>query len=1260
MTSGYYRFPTIHQDTIVFVSEDDLWSVAAQGGVARRLTSNLGETSYPTLSPDGVHLAFIGREEGSPEIYVMPAEGGSARRLTYLNSNCRVVGWSRDGASILFTSNYGQAVPAEMALFAVAAHGGNGEITPLPYGAARSIGYGPRGVVLGRNTGDPARWKRYRGGTAGHLWIDRNGDGEFVRFLAEIRGNITSPMWLADREKPEDEGRIYFVADHEGIGNLYSCRPDGGDLRRHTDHEDYYVRNPSSDGTNIVYHAGADLFVYRPQDDRAARVAVVYHSPRVQRNRKFVDAGRYMDGYHLHPSGQATALTTRGKAFAFFNHEGAVLQYGKRDGVRYRHPEWLHDWRRLLLVSDETGEETLEIYGEQPFTAPERLEGLEIGRVVALKGSPTEDKVALSNHRHELLLVDLKRRQVTVVDRSPYRNMAGFDWSPDGRWLAYSFAATSRTSEIRLYHLPDEETEAVAEAAQPGEALPLTTLGERHTVTRPVLHDVRPAFDPEGKYLYFLSYREFNPVYDGLHFDLGFPWGMRPYLLTLRADLANPFVPGPDLGGDDEHDEHDGGHDDEQDDAYDEDDHDEDGYGEPEPDDGDESAEDEGGEDEEGQEEDEEGYDDADDGDDYDDDYDDDFDDGAPVARTAHGETAGAAAPNGQEGAGKAHDADRKQERKPKLLRIDLEGIERRVIAFPVPDGRYGQIAGIPGKALFTVFPIHGQLDGDSDWDDEEPEAGSLRAYDFKEYKSETLAENVSSFDLSANRKKLIYAGRNQLRVINAGEKAPGGGGATRKSGWIDLSRVKVSVDPQSEWEQMFREAWRLQRDHFWTEDMAQVDWRAVYHQYFHLIPRVSTRAEFSDLMWEMQGELGTSHAYEFGGDYRPRPYYGQGFLGAALTWDAQAQGYRVGELVLGDPWDMHSNSPLAAPGVDIRPGDVIVAINGQPLSQEVGPAQLLVNQAGHEVLLTLLPRPDAGKKKPAVPAEEAHKLEQVVVLPGSGMAQDEPGAQAAPGDSAPGGAGPDAAQPELPGYRSVVVRAIADEAPARYRRWVENNRCQVHEATGGRVGYVHVPDMGAQGYAEFHRGYLAEVDRDALIVDVRYNGGGHVSQLILEKLARRRLGYDLSRWGGLVPYPMESVAGPLVALTNEHAGSDGDIFCHSFKMMKLGPLVGKRTWGGVIGIAPQHALVDGTVTTQPEYSFWFEDVGWNVENYGTEPDIEVEITPQDYRAGRDPQLQRAVDEALRLLAGSPKKMPELTGKPSRALPKLPPRTPIP
>jgi tricorn protease len=196
---------------------------------------------------------------------------------------------------------------------------------------------------------------------------------------------------------------------------------------------------------------------------------------------------------------------------------------------------------------------------------------------------------------------------------------------------------------------------------------------------------------------------------------------------------------------------------------------------------------------------------------------------------------------------------------------------------------------------------------------------------------------------------------------------------------------------------------------------------------------------------------------------------------------------------------------------------------------------------------------------------------------------------------------------------------------------------------------------MGPRGYAEFHRGFLAEVEREGLIVDVRYNGGGHVSPLILEKLARRRVGYDTSRWSEEPePYPPDSVLGPQVAITNENAGSDGDIFSHGFKLLGLGPLIGKRTWGGVIGIWPRHTLVDGTATTQPEFSFWFQDVGWGVENHGTDPDIEVDIRPQDYRKGFDSQLERAITEVTRLLEAKPPRVPTFEGRPSRARPKLP------
>jgi tricorn protease len=1251
MTIGYYRFPTIHKERITFVSEDDLWEVPVSGGVARRLTANLGSITYPFYSPDGASLAFVGREEGNSEIYAMPAEGGEARRLTYLGSDCRVLGWSRDGSRILFMSAYGQAHRGEYEIYQVAAGAANGAVEKLPYGPARSLDFGPNGgVVLGRNTGDPARWKRYRGGTAGHLWLDSNGDGDFQPFLPGVAGNIASPMWIVNgNASGAAAGRIYFVSDHEGIGNLYSARPDGSDLTRHTDHDDYYARNPASDGQRIVYHAGADLFVFDPADGTSRKVEVTCRSPRVQRNRKFINASRYLDSAGLNPTGTAIAITTRGKAFAFHNQEGAVIQLGERDGVRYRLADYLNDGKRLLLVSDASGEERLEIHSREPGVAPKLLDNVEFGRAIDYSVSPTHDRVALTNHRHELLLIDLESQAVTVVDRSLFQRIGGVDWSPDGRWLAYGCSATHQTTEIRLYRLADPE--AADESLREGKVFP---------VTRPVLRDVRPAFDADGRYLYFLSYREFNPVNDTLSFALSFPRGVRPYLITLQADLPNPFIPQPEEEPEEDEDEED---DDELEDDEEDEAGDEDGI-----DDGDEEDDDRLPLDDDLEGEDPDEY-----PGDLDDDLD-DFDDeegdneslsfsrfaAARVRRWTGGDENNL---NGEEAAtqekqkdgkpsGDGKDGDKDKEgkaKKKKFIRIDLDGIADRVLAFPVPEGRYGRVAGAPGKALFTILPIKGSQEDDDEEEDGNGGDGLLRAWNFKEFRCDTLVDGVQSFALSRNRKKLIYLAHGRLRVIPAGEKPASETGSPRKTGWIDLGRVKVSVDPQSEWEQMFREAWRLQRDHFWNEEMSEVDWQTVYHRYFPLIQRVSSRSEFSDLMWEMQGELGTSHAYEIGGDYRPRTSFNQGFLGADAVWDEAANGYRLENFILGDPWDDQAHSPLAAPGVSVRPGDLLVAVNGQPVSAAVSPAQLLVNQAHEEVMLTIWRKEERPKEATETPETAAPEAE----TPGK-LTADK---QTADGDDSEKKEGKRRKRKEDNGLRTVTVQTLSSEQAARYRAWVNSNRQRVHEASNGQVGYVHIPDMGSSGYAEFHRGYLAEVDKPALIVDVRFNGGGNVSSLLLDKLARRRLGYDLERWGGYTPYPKESVAGPLLALTNEHAGSDGDIFSHSFKMMGLGPLVGKRTWGGVVGIWPRHALVDGTVTTQPEFSFWFEDVGWSVENYGTDPDIEVDITPQDYRAGRDTQLERSIEEILKLLeAKPPMQPPDASNRPSRALPKLPPR----
>ncbi|GIX05777.1 MAG: tricorn protease [Candidatus Poribacteria bacterium] len=1088
--AGYYRMPTIHGETIVFVCEDDLWAVSVGGGVPRRLTASVGAVKTPLFSPDGRWLAFSARDEGPWEVYLMDGLGGEPRRLTYQGANAEVAAWTPEGDSIVYSSNAAQPFPHVAQLWRIEAQGGE----PILYewGPSDRIAFGPNGaLVLARHARrDPSWWKRYRGGTAGQLWIDRDGSRNFVR-LTPANGNFTSPMWIGER--------IYFLSDHEGIGNLYSCLPDGSDLRRHTHHEEYYARNATTDGRRIVYHAGAEIYLYDVETDTSRKVEIEYRSPRVQRQRKFVSTGQYLQEYMPHPDGHALALTVRGKPFTFANWEGAVVQHGVPQGVRYRLTQWLNDGKRLITVSDADGEERLEILTVDGSEPPRRFAELDFGRPIGLEVSPVADAILLANNRMELWHVNLETGEAKRLDHSEYGTIRGASWSPDGQWIAYGIRTGDHVSQIRIVHVES---------------------GEIHEVTHREFFDFSPTWDPDGNYLYFLSYREFNPVYDALQFELSFPQAMRPMLITLRADLPDPFVPQPRPLQE---------------------------KPEKKNNDGDKQAKEETKSPEEEQKETE------------------------------------------QEA----------KEKKPKPVRIDFEGIRWRVRAFPYPEGIYSPLFGLSGKVIFASYPKRPSFR--SPGTGEEGPQGTLHLYEFKDQRKEVLVTGISDFELSRDRTTLVYRAGDRLRVIKAGEKPPEdkNGGFTRRSGWVDLNRVRCAVVPAEEWRQMYREAWRLQREYFWTPDMSGVDWELVYRRYLPLLERVATRTEFSDLMWEMQGELGTSHCYEMGGDYRPGPNYALGFLGADLRYDPETDAYRIVHIVRGDPWNEEAHTPLGRPGVNVQEGDLLLAINGQRLSRELPPGAALLNLANQEVELTVR---SADEEKP----------------------------------------------------RTVTVRTLPDEYPPRYREWVARNREYVHEKTEGQVGYVHIPDMGPRGFAEFHRGYLAELDYPSLLIDVRHNRGGHVSSLLLEKLARRRIGYDVQRWGKPIPYPYESVMGPMVALTDENAGSDGDIFSHCFKLMKLGPLVGVRTWGGVIGISPKSTFVDGGRTTQPEYAFWFVDVGWGVENYGTDPDIEVPYRPQDYLAGVDPQLDKAIEVILQLIAESPPQLPDFSERPRLTLPELP------
>ena len=1030
-------------------------------------------------------MAFSSRDEGPLEAHVVDSDGGEVRRLTWFGGMTTVVGWTPDGSSVLVSSDHQQPFPSLMSLWSVPLDGG--PPTALPFGPARSIAYAPsgRGVVIGRNTTDPARWKRYRGGTAGQLWVDRHGQGDFVK-LIELDGSVAVPMWIGSR--------IFFISDHEGHGNIYSCTPTGRNLQRHTDHSDFYARYPSTDGVAIVYHAGADLWRLDVDAKHPERLDVTLSSSRPNRSRKFEPATRHLESIDLHPLGQSLAATARGGVYTMDLWEGAPRGLSPGSDTRDRLATWLPDGERLVAISDASGEERMVVFRADGTEARRSLSA-DIGRPHWIEAAPAgADRVALINQRQEVMVVNVRSGQAKVIARSSDRRPAGLSWSGDGRWLAYGADVTTRTSAIFVHD---------------------TTTGRTHQVTSGDFVDGYPSFDPEGRYLYFLSWRTFNPVSDGAFFDFGFPKGCRPYVIPLAEGTPSPFTiehqPARPVG--------------------------------------------------------------------------------APSAPSADGNSNGTS--NG---------SSAPEDTPTPPVEITIKGITQRVVAAPVSEARYTAVRGAVGRMFLSSVPVAGAL-GDSWRAGLSGPRGLLQAYDYAKAKVEKVVDGISSFTVSTDGKVLGLRVGTKFRAVPVAFKEENSGPEdhNRETGWVNLGRLRVEVDPGAEWAQMTAEAWRLQRDQFWTEDMSGVNWKAVYKRYAPLVDRVGSRSEFSDFMWEMQGELGTSHAYELGGDYQPSHSWHQGFLGVDLEFDRRADTWRIGRIPEGDSWLPAATSPLAVPGLDVATGDRLLAVDGGSVDKTTTPAQRLTDRAGRAVELTV----KRGRRK----------------------------------------------------ERRIAVKTLPSEGALRYRDWVETNRRTVHEATGGKAGYLHLPDMGARGYSEFHRYFPVEVTRQGLVIDVRFNGGGNVSQLLLQKLLRRRIGYDETRYGeSFVPYPADSPLGPMVAITNEHAGSDGDIFSHAFKMYDLGPLIGTRTWGGVVGIWPRHSLVDGTITTQPEFSYWFEDVEWDVENYGTDPDIVVEYPPQDYAAGRDPQLARGISEVMAQIGALDVRYPDLKARNTRKIPKLPPR----
>ena len=524
-SSGYLRYPHIHGDLLVFAAEEDIWLAPADGGRAWRLSADHAQVSYPRFARDGSRIAWASWRDGNPEVYTADAEGNDAGRLTYWSDpRTRVTGWTRAG-EVLAVSATSQPETYLTWAYAVPLEGSPPR--RLPFGPVVDLALEETGSALltGRMNNEPAYWKRYRGGTSGKLWIATDQDPLFTRVLADLDGQLSAPMLIG--------GRLFFLSDHEGTGNIYSCALDGSDLRRHTDHDGRYARNPSTDGQRIVYHVAGDIWTLDgPDAPEPRKLDITLGSPAVGRAPRLVSAKDHLGSLDTDETGQASVVEVRGTVHWLTHRDGPARALYVDPGARARLPRVLGDTGQVVWVTDAAGDDALEIASvtDEPETETVRLAQGLLGNVLSLAASPDGATVAAAAHDGRLLAVDVTSGQVTELAASDNGAIGGLSWSPDSAWLAWSQPGIRPLARIRMARIAGREGGVEVEVID---------------VTDGRFTDTDPVFSLDGLYLAFISRRSFDPVYDAQTFDLSFPFGSRPYLVPLAAQTPSPFGPLP-------------------------------------------------------------------------------------------------------------------------------------------------------------------------------------------------------------------------------------------------------------------------------------------------------------------------------------------------------------------------------------------------------------------------------------------------------------------------------------------------------------------------------------------------------------------------------------------------------------------------------------------------------------------------------------------------------------------------------------------
>ena len=1070
--SRLLRFPTIYEGQIVFAYAGDLYSVSSTGGVARKLTSHEGYESFPRFSHDGQWIAFTGQYDGNTEVYIMPSGGGEPRRLTFtatlgrddisdrMGPNNIVMGWKHTESEIVFRSRMKSYNPFNGQLFLVSKKGTLPVQIPVPRGGFCSFSPDDGQMAYNRIFREFRTWKRYRGGMADDVWI-YDFETRSVENITNHPAQDIIPMWHGNR--------IYFLSDRDDDVvqrmNLYVYDLETKTTRKLTEFTDFDIKFPSLGKEAIVFENGGFIYLFHLDTEKAEKVTISIADDHLLARRTLKDVSGNIRSWEISPDGKRALFGARGEVFTVPAEHGPTRNLTQTSGIHERNAIWSPDGKWITYISDATGEDEIVIRPQDgKGEAVQITQGGETYKYRVL-WSPDSKKLLWSDRRQRLRYVNLENKAVADVARAKAFEIRDYSWSPDSRWIAYTLPEAEGMNRIYLYSLEDKRST---------------------TVTESWYASSQPVFSRDGKYLFFVSNRDFNPIYSWTEWNHAYRDMSRIYLVTLNKSVASPFKPKSDEV----------------------------------------SIEEEKKED---------------------------------VKKE------------------KKKKDDTTEEKKDEIrLQVDEDGLSSRIAALPIQASNYFALASV-GNALY--YGRNGSRD----------ERSMLLMYDLENQKETELGQ-VDGYEISADGKKMLVVQRRQYAIIDLPKSK------VQVEKHLDLSDMRVLLEPRAEWAQVFDECWRQMREFFYAPNMHGLDWRAVGDQYRPLVAHVSHGADLTYVIGEMIGELNAGHTYVSGGDM-PRPERIQtGLLGAEIERDDGSGTFRIRSILRGQNWTRTHRSPLTEIGVDVKEGDYVLAVNGESTAGMSNLYEALVSRAGKQVTLRVNGSPVEG------------------------------------------------------GAREVVVVPIADEASLYYYNWVEKNIRKVNEATDGKVGYLHIPDMGPRGLNEFVKYFYPQLRKKALIIDVRGNGGGNVSPMIIERLRREIAMVDMARNTIPGPDPNDMIWGPKVCLMDEFSASDGDLFPYRFKKYKMGKLIGKRSWGGVVGIRGSLPLLDGSSLFKPEFAPYDESgKNWIIEGIGVEPDIIVDNDPGKEFAGIDEQLDRAIEVILDELKTEEKTIPPVPPYPDKS-----------